>query len=368
MRLIYVSPLPWFSFAQRPHKFVEWFHKRTGGEVLWVDPYPTRLPRFGDFRRPKSDTKKIGALPKWLTVLQPSSIPVEPLPGSAFLNGFLWQEGIREIIRFSKNRQVLLVIGKPSVFALSLLGRLNVYRSVYDAMDDFPVFYKGLSKYMMARREQDLLERVDVVWGSSSELKSRLEGIRSDVKLVHNGLDVGVLPDPNIRQQKNPVPSYVFGYVGTIASWFDWGWIKHLAKLRVGDVVRIIGPVYQLPSGKLPSNIEILPPCDHHVAMAAMQGFDVGLIPFRLNQLTASVDPIKYYEYRALGLPVISTSFGEMPHHGKDTGLFQSAGLFDVGEQAQRALSHQTDISWMHDFIDRNAWDVRFDITGLLNE
>lgn len=44
MQLVYLSPLPWDSFSQRPHQFVEWFHNKHGGEVLWIDPYPTRLP------------------------------------------------------------------------------------------------------------------------------------------------------------------------------------------------------------------------------------------------------------------------------------------------------------------------------------
>ncbi len=52
-----------------------------------------------------------------------------------------------------------------------------------------------------------------------------------------------------------------------------------------------------------------------------MAEFDVGLIPFKQNALTAAVDPIKYYEYRALALPVISTDFGEMHERGDLPGL-----------------------------------------------
>ena len=43
-----------------------------------------------------------------------------------------------------------------------------------------------------------------------------------------------------------------------------------------------------------------------------------GIIPFKVNRLTAAVDPIKYYEYRAAGLPVISTEFGEMRQRRAD--------------------------------------------------
>jgi hypothetical protein len=50
MRLIYLSPVAWNSHIQRPHQLVEWFHNETAGEVLWVDPYPTRLPLWRDLR------------------------------------------------------------------------------------------------------------------------------------------------------------------------------------------------------------------------------------------------------------------------------------------------------------------------------
>ena len=39
--------------------------------------------------------------------------------------------------------------------------------------------------------------------------------------------------------------------------------------------------------------------------------FNVGLIPFRLNQLTRGVNPNKLYEYLAAGIPVVSTRFSE---------------------------------------------------------
>ena len=38
MQLVYFSPVPWASYAQRPHKFVEWFHARRVLKVRWVDP------------------------------------------------------------------------------------------------------------------------------------------------------------------------------------------------------------------------------------------------------------------------------------------------------------------------------------------
>ncbi|MBD3816648.1 MAG: glycosyl transferase, partial [Halothiobacillus sp.] len=199
---------------------------------------------------------------------------------------------MRTIGDFVEGGKTLLAIGKPSVFALELLNRLRDCSSLYDAMDDFPAFYAGLSRIAQMRREREIAQRVDIILASSSKLKSRWVNIHKDVRLVHNALDLSavqaVRPAPMTSNKK------VFGYVGTIASWFDWGWVCALAAARPDDEIRLIGPIFDQPNRRLPSNISLLPACDHAVALEAMTQFHVGLIPFKKNALTASVDPIKY--------------------------------------------------------------------------
>ncbi len=45
---------------------------------------------------------------------------------------------------------------------------------------------------------------------------------------------------------------------------------------------------------------------------AYCKGLDVGLIPFKINDLTRAVNPIKLREYLAAGLPVVSTPLPEV--------------------------------------------------------
>lgn len=366
MRLVYLSPVPWKSFAQRPHKFVEWFHGRAGGEVLWIDPYPTRFPSLSDLRRLGTRTDQQQCTnPPWLKLIRPSALPIEPLPGSGLLNALVWRRLFHELDTFARQQPTMLVVGKPSVLALAVVKRIKRERSVYDAMDDFPAFYSGLSRLAMLRRERQLARSVRTVLVSSTVLKQRWSDVQTDVRLVHNGLDLNMLPPPKIRKGGDS-GIRVLGYVGTIGAWFDWEWVIALAKARPTDVVRLIGPVFVPASAALPQNIEMLPPCNHHEALLAMQDFDVGLIPFRKNNLTASVDPIKYYEYRALGLPVISTDFGEMAFRSSEEGTFLSRGVQDVEGLVECALGYSADSESVRQFAICNSWDARFANSGLI--
>ena len=84
------------------------------------------------------------------------------------------------------------------------------------------------------------------------------------------------------------------------------------------------------------------------------------MIPFLSNKLTLSVDPIKYYEYRALGLPVISTDFGEMSFRLGEDGVFLSKNLVDLDQTIEEALMFQSSSHATLQFQADNNWQARF--------
>lgn len=88
-----------------------------------------------------------------------------------------------------------------------------------------------------------------------------------------------------------------------------------------------------------------------------MRSFKVGLIPFKVGRLTEGVDAIKYYEYRALGLPVVGTPFGELQHKTSDPGLF----LSDAGDPlaaVQSALALDRNVARVS--LSGCTWTARF--------
>ena len=358
--MVYLSPVPWDSFTQRPHKFVEWFHEISAGEVLWVDPYPTRLPVLADFSsRPAS--APLGRTESWLKCLKVKALPIEPIPGLDFLNRYLRRELVEQINAFASTGSTSLVIGKPSALALQLFKEGRFEKSIYDSMDDFPAFYSGLSKYSMQRKERAVVKGADHVLVSSTLLMHRAKDMhpKADVRLCENACAVEVLPPIDLESRR---ASRILGYVGTIGKWFDWEMIGRLAECA--DVtVRLIGPVYTPAPFKLPPNVEMLPQCSHAQAIAAMQEFDVGLIPFKITELTESVDPIKYYEYRALGLPIITSAFGEMRLHARQAGVFS----LDSSDESSRllhtveaALAFRFTFDEVRLFRQKNSWSARF--------
>jgi len=208
----------------------------------------------------------------------------------------------------------------------------------------------------MEKLERELMFRATNGIASSANLCSRWKN--GAALLVRNAFDAKSLP--NLCAAKGSRKHPVLGYVGTIDHWFDWDAVLRIALAFPKCKVRLIGPLLAPPMRSLPANIDVMPPCSMPGAMWAMQEFSVGLVPFKVNRLTASVDPIKYYEYRAMGLPVLSTEFGEMIFHASiDDGVF----LFNKENMEERlylSLSYCDDFSKIFDFRKKNSWDNRF--------
>ena len=340
----------------------------THGNVLWIDPYPTRLINIHDVKHLNRDLFFVGGVSaKNIKVISARALPIEPLPGLGKLNCLFWKDVFKEVKRFSSRAPTILGIGKPSELATQLLGYGFYEYTFYDAMDDFPAFYRGLSRKAMLKRECSIVKRVDKLIVSSIRLLKRWQH-KPNISLTRNACDVDMLP--SVTESFRPKPNIVLGYMGTIGDWFDWDLVYSIALQVKPEVkIRLVGPLYCKPPRDLPNNIELLPACSHEEAIAKMKSFSVGLIPFKRNQLTDSVDPIKYYEYRALGLPVLTSSFGEMQYHRDDLGVFtisHTANPCALRSTIELALAyHPTEIE-IKTFRIGNSWKARFSQNSLV--
>ncbi|MCH9653058.1 MAG: glycosyl transferase [Planctomycetes bacterium] len=362
MDLIYFSPVPWNSYTQRPHEFVKYLAQSAAiKNILWVNPFPTRLPRINDLlRRPdlapsKSDNK----LPM-LTVINVPCLPVEPLPILRQVNSFLWKRVKKQLLHFSSasSDHLMIAIGKPNRLGLWLLKNREAQINVYDRMDDFSHFYSGLSKLAMKSWEQQTVKRVNHVMVSERHLALNISHLNSKITVVENGYDMSSLPVPEKKNVASPQP-VILGYAGSIAKWFDWELTIALANNNPDCIIRLIGPCFVNPP-PLPNNIELRKACPREELIEQIKLFSIGIIPFKNIPLSQGVDPIKFYEYRGLGKPVLSTRFGSMPEHAKHGGVvfFEETSLNECVSQSLNVTPTSTEVEA---FRIANDWSTRFE-------
>ena len=251
MRLLYLSPVPLASFAQRPHHFVELFHRRFDAHVLWIEPYPARLPRMEDVGRLRHRDGDPVSAPwtgaPWVETLRVPALPFEPLAPGRTLNHLLWRRALARVDEFVAPDTVI-VVGKPCALALELARRYPRQGIVFDAMDNVPAFAQGLSHRWLAFAEETLGCRSRLVIASSSALGERFRPMARELRVVRNGL---VLPaaDAQHAPPRSAGDRLVLGYVGSIASWFDWIAVDRLAECFPRAHVQLWDPARIRPRG-----------------------------------------------------------------------------------------------------------------------
>ncbi len=115
----------------------------------------------------------------------------------------------------------------------------------------------------------------------------------------------------------------IVGYIGAISHWFDFNLVHNIA-IKLPDVSFVyigrIASEYKKVTDQLSTihNIYFLGERPYYVLQDYLKYFSLAQIPFKINELVKSVNPIKLYEYLAAGLRVISSPLPEVQLYTKE--------------------------------------------------
>lgn len=188
---------------------------------------------------------------------------------------------------------------------------------IYDCMDDYCALSptKAIASYM-EKKEQTVLQNVDEIITSSANLKNNLiqkyKHKRNNISIVRNGYS-GKILDLNIQQEQTKKSSEIhIGYIGTISSWFDIIRIKELIRNYPNVIIHIIGPIQSDSPTMDGNNIILEGIVEHDELYEKIKNYDCLIMPFIVNEIVESVDPVKLYEYINFAKPIISVLYGEI--------------------------------------------------------
>jgi glycosyltransferase involved in cell wall biosynthesis len=109
------------------------------------------------------------------------------------------------------------------------------------------------------------------------------------------------------------LPRPILGFFGLIQDWVDIELLAEVARRRPTWSIVLIGDLATASKPRVETdNLHVLGRRPYEDLPGYCRVFDIGLIPFRVNELTRNVNPIKLREYLAAGLPVVSTPLPEV--------------------------------------------------------
>ncbi|MBN1588458.1 MAG: glycosyltransferase [Pirellulales bacterium] len=289
--------------------------------VLWVNYHASRAPSAtsSDFAYMARKLRQVFAglknPRKNLYLLTPL---VVPLPSSAWarrLNRALLVFQIRRALKKTRRGPVQVWSFTPDV--AYLLGRFGEEKVLYYCVDDHASF-TGYDREQVLRDEEELCRRSDLVVTTSTALQKAKLPLNRNTILVPHGVDykhfskavANHLPAPSDVAQ---IPHPRLGFFGLIRDWVDLDLLAEVARRRPDWHIVLLGDsTVDLSPYETVSNMHFLGRKPYDDLPAYCKQFDVGLIPFKINELTLAVNPIKLREYLAAGLPVVSTPLPEV--------------------------------------------------------
>jgi glycosyltransferase involved in cell wall biosynthesis len=292
-------------------------------KVLWLNSVATRVPNLSSGR----DLGKIGRkirefahgpvhVENQLYVFSPLVLPLPHNAAAGAVNRQLLR-GTIATLRWRLGMKAFdLWSFLPTV--ADYVGTLNERKSVYYCTDEWSLF-SNMDQARMAETEQRLLRKLNCCFAVNHELAERKKLFAPNTFVSPHGVDhekfaQALQPSLAIPDDIRNLPGPRIGFYGTVQDWLDYDLIAAAAIARpqwsfvlLGQVLTNVDKIKSLP------NVHLLGRKPHDHLPAYCKGFDVGMIPYRIDdERMQFVNPVKLREYLSTGIPVVSTAVPEV--------------------------------------------------------
>jgi glycosyltransferase involved in cell wall biosynthesis len=250
--------------------------------------------------------------------------------------------------------------------ALTFTQELPRDVTVYDNMDELAAF-QGASAELLDLEAQ-LFAEADVIFTGGRSLHEAKKSRHVNIHCFPSSIDTAHFASARLKLEadpldQQPIPHPRVGFFGVIDERMDMPLLKTVAELRPQWHFVMIGPVAKIKAEDLPQgdNLHWLGMRSYKDLPSYLAHWNVGLMPFALNESTRFISPTKTPEFLAAGLPVVSTAVPDVVHAYGHTGLVEVAADAEEVVLALERLLGRRPPRWLADVDARlatDSWDA----------
>jgi glycosyltransferase involved in cell wall biosynthesis len=336
-------------------------------EVTWVNTVGLRTLQFSLY-----DLKRaLQVLGKWAgsptqpkskqnpNVLTPKMLPSFRYRLATIINQKLLLHAVcKSLPSLKKNRRSILVSTLPIIPRLFSSGIFD--RTIYYCVDDF-TNWPGVDGAAMRQLEEETLQSCDTLIATSEELfRSRGKRCKQSHILLHgvdfNHFSQAVKLSPPSRLQALPKP--IIGFWGVFDDRIDAEILIDTAMYFKSGSVVVLGPIDRDTQSfeKLP-NIHFFGSIPYKELPSWASGFDVCILPYKVDESTIAINPLKLREYLATRKPVVATALPEVLRLSQ---FISVASRNDFPESISRAIATPTSSDTeLEAFLRNESWEKK---------
>lgn len=253
---------------------------------------------------------------------------------------------------------------------------------IYDVMDLWDHF--GSTPWGDASVEDYYVRRSDALVVVSRFLLERFRAANPNGHVVPNAVDQVFLskisPAPGAVTRQPGAPKRVL-YMGSMGgSWFDWDTVRQLAHSLPDHDFTLVGSFQPPPEEMAGSarndaevrhaaaclrelaampNVQVDAEVPHDDLLPYLRQADIGIIPFKPTELTASVSPLKVFEYLGAGAPVVQSGMPDIESYPGVRTARTAAEFVKLVAENDRATLRVEQAAEIAGFAAGNTWEAR---------
>ncbi|MFX0201437.1 MAG: glycosyltransferase [Candidatus Hodarchaeota archaeon] len=263
----------------------------------------------------------------------------------------------------------ILWINDPYKYLMIKLLKPRV--SIYDCPDEMLFSGNGKRKRVYGQLKKEILEQSTISFYTSKVLLEEGKMHAKNCFYVPNGVDIGSFLREKCRTPKGlaKLQGTILGVVGTFDERIDIELMSFvLENIRDATFV-FVGPIgINMRDLENHPRVFLAGKRRYEEIPAFIEAFDVALIPYRLNEVTRAVYPVKLHEYLILGKPVVATSLPELEQFSDMIWVARTKEEFLHHIRAALNESDEGIRNKRIDIAKANSWDERINqITEILH-
>lgn len=280
-------------------------------------------------------------------------------------NSYVYARSIRRALRKLEMDNPVCINAYNAIYGRNLIGKIKEKLHIFYCYDG-PNTGRYGQRATIA--DQGFAAQVDGVIVTSDFLATSLKEFNPEMYVVKNGVDFKIFNQHAKTELNSAGKRKKVGYIGSLDQRFDIATIEYCVQQLPAYDFEFTGELMNKTiQQRLAShpNITFKPPVKPDEVPGLLQKCDVGLIPYICDEYSKNIYPLKINEYLSVGVPVVLTSFAELPEFNEIVSF--TKGKEDFCKAIVREIESDSPENIKHriQFAEKNSWENR---AGLFDE